>query len=161
MNGNMSRDSISWWLTIISNTAVLGGLIFLAYEIRQNTSQLRADSAHSITESVNEVNAALYSDPTLTEIVMKGSQNLDSLQPIESVQFASYQFSRLNIAEYILDLEREGVSDLNFSYVDHVVRQFNERPGLRSFIRQHQETYVGSKQLLQRLLDADDSSGAQ
>jgi hypothetical protein len=58
----------------------------------------------------------------------------------------------LNIAEYILDLEREGVSDLNFRYVDFIVREFNERPGLQAFIREYEDIYGGSQELLARLL---------
>jgi hypothetical protein len=75
------------------------------------------------------------------------------LNAVERYQFASFQFSRLNIAEHALDLEREGVSDLNFRYVEWTVRAFNTKPGLRAFIREHEETYVGSDELLTRLLD--------
>ena len=60
-------------------------------------------------------------------------------------------FSRLNVAEYVQDLESEGVSDLNFQFVEHVVRQFRTKPGLQAFIREYEDTYVGSDELLERL----------
>jgi hypothetical protein len=137
----------------IGITAVVASLVFVGYEIRQNTSQLRTDGARSITEMVNVLNVSIFSDARLTEIVEKGIQNFESLDEIERAQFESFQFARLNIADYIMDLEREGISDLSFRYVDFIVRDFNNKPGLQAFIRAHAETYVGSPVLLSRLLN--------
>lgn len=61
------------------------------------------------------------------------------------MRFDRYQFSRLNIAETVLDLEHEEVSDLNFRYLDWIIREFNEEPGLRAFIREYKDRYVGSE----------------
>jgi hypothetical protein len=148
----MNREDINWWLSSITKIGVLFGLVFVGYEVSQNTVQLRADSSQAITESVNALNAGMYSDPELTEILIRGTEDLGALDSVERARFDAYQFARLNIAEYALDLEREGVSDLNFRYVEWTVRQFNEKPGLRAFIREHQDTYVGSEELLARLL---------
>jgi hypothetical protein len=148
----MNRKNLNWWLSSITNVGVLFGLLFVGYEIRQNTVQLRAESSQAITESVNALNAGMYSDPELAEILIRGTEDLGALDSVERARFDAYQFARLNIAEYALDLEREGVSDLNFRYVEWTVRQFNEKPGLRAFIREHQDTYVGSEELLARLL---------
>jgi hypothetical protein len=163
----MLKESNTWrekqmrneWKTtaeLIGVTAVVASLVFVGYEIRQNTSQLRTDGARSVTEMVNHLNTGIFSDATLTEIVEKGIQNFESLDEIERAQFESYQFARLNIADYIMDLEREGVSDLNFRYVDYIVRDFNKNPGLQAFIRAHAETYVGSPVLLSRLINDQD-----
>lgn len=144
------------WKTIaelVGVTAVVASLVFVGYEVRQNTSQLRTDGARSVTEMVNHLNASIFSDATLTAIVEKGVQNFESLDEIERAQFESFQFARLNIADYVMDLEQEGVSNLNFRYVDYIVRDFNKNPGLRAFIRAHAETYVGSPALLSRLLN--------
>ena len=149
---SMNREHLNWRLSVITNVGVLIGLVFVGYEIRQNTVQLRAESSLSITETVNALNAGMYSDPELAEILIRGTEDLGALNSVERSRFDSYQFARLNIAEYALDLEREGVTDLNFRYVEWIVRRFNEKPGLRAFIREHENTYVGSKELLDRLL---------
>jgi len=153
----MNREALNWWLTLTANLAVLGGLVFVGYEVRQNTSQLRAESSWSITESVNATNSSIYSDAALSEIVIKGRADLNSLDDVERMRFDRYQFSRLNIAETVLDLEHEGVSDLNFRYLDWIIREFNEEPGLRAFIREHKDGYVGSEELLSRLLGPEPS----
>ena len=148
----MDRDRLNWWLTILANVGMLGGLVFVGFEIRQNTSQLRADASSSITASVNELNAGLYGDSDLAELVFRGEADLGALTPVERTRFDAYQFSRVNIAEYMQDLEREGVSDLNFRYVEWVVREFQTKPGLRAFIREYEDLYVGSDELLARLM---------
>jgi hypothetical protein len=148
----MDRDRLNWWLTIMANLGVLGGLVFVGFEIRQNTSQLRAEASYSITASVNELNAGLFGDPELAELVFRGERDLGSLTAIERTRFDLFEFSRLNIAEHVLDLESEGVSDLNFRYVEWIVREFETKPGLRAFIREYEGRYVGSRELLVRLL---------
>lgn len=148
----MNREKLNWWLTLLANLGVLGGLVFVGLEIRQNTSQLRAEAAHAITSSVNEINASLYSDPELTDIVLRGERDLAALNEIERGRFDLYQFSRLNVAEYIQDLEAEGVSGLSFRFADHIVREFRTKPGLQAFIREYEGVYVGSSEFLDRLL---------
>ena len=149
----MNRETLNWWLTLLANLGVLGGLVFVGLEIQQNTSQLRTEASYSITESVNDLNAAIYGDPNLAEIVMRGEADLAALTPLERRQFDVYQFSRLNIAEYVEDLAMEGVSEgVNFEYVEWIVRDFTTQEGLRAFIREYEETYVGSEELLTRLL---------
>jgi hypothetical protein len=140
------------WLSLLAKLAVLGGLVFVGLEIRQNTSQLRTDASYSVTAAVNELNAGLYGDPGLTELVLRGEADLSALDVIERARFDAYQFARINIAEYIEDLEMEGVSNLSFRYAEFIVREFQTKPGLRAFIREHQSTYVGSVDLLARLL---------
>ena len=120
----MKRD----WKAIadlIGISAVVASLAFVGYEVRQNTSQLRTDGARSVTEMVHHLNAGIFSDASLAKIVEKGVQNFELLDEIERAQFESYQFARLNIADYIMDLEREGVSGLSFRYADYIVSDFN------------------------------------
>lgn len=148
----MDRTKLDSWLTVVANLAVLGGLVFVGLEIRQNTRQLRADASHSITASVNEMNAGVYNDPSLADLLIRGEQDLDDLSSIERRRFDHFQFSRLNVVEYIRDLEAEGVVDLNFRFEDFVVRQFRTKPGLQAFIREREETYAGSQELLAKLV---------
>ncbi len=98
------------------------------------------------------MNAGLYGDPELAELVFRGEADLGALTPIERTRFDRFEFSRLNIAEYVQDLEGEGVSDLSFRYIEWIVREFQTKPGLRAFIREYQDLYVGSDELLARLL---------
>jgi len=148
----MNREKVNWWISLLANIGVLGGLIFVGYEIRQNTSQLRAEGSRSVTEMVNHLITTSSASAELTEILEKGAESFESLDPIERARFEAFQFARLNIADYIMDLEQEGVSNLSFRYVDFIVGEFNRKPGLQDFIRRHEKTFVGSPELLKRLL---------
>ena len=147
----MDRERLNRWLTLLANLGVLGGLVFVGLEIRQNTRQLRADASYSITESVNLINEGVYGDPTLADLLLRGEQDLDALDPVERSRFAVWQFSRLNIAEYILDLEAEGVSGLNFRFLDFTVNEYRTKPGLQDFINSVEDTWAGSADLYSRL----------
>ena len=140
--------------TKLSITFLLLAVVLLsltAYELRQNTSQLRAAASYSMTQGVNSMNAGVYNDSSLAAILINGERDYASLDSVQRMRFDAFQFSRLNMAEHILDLEAEGVSELNFSFVDHVVSSFRTQPGLQDFISTYEETYVGSEELLSRL----------
>ena len=55
----MDCKKLDWWLSLLGNLGVLGGLVFVGLEIRQNTSQLRVEASQTITASVKELNAGV------------------------------------------------------------------------------------------------------
>ena len=136
---------------LAANIAVLGGILFLAYEIRQNTSQMRTEGSRSITEMVNALNADRYSDPTLTDLFIRGNQDFNSLNPIEQNRYGQFQFARINLAEYILLLEEEGLNDLQFPYVEFTVRDIRDNPGARDWLKSVEDIWLGSEELLRML----------
>ena len=46
----MDLDKLNKWLTLVANIAILGGLVFLALEIQQNTNAIRSAA---VQESIN------------------------------------------------------------------------------------------------------------
>ena len=44
----MNSEKINEWLTLIANLAVVGGIVFLAIEIRQNNEVLRSESRQTL-----------------------------------------------------------------------------------------------------------------
>ncbi len=157
----MERRRLDQWLTILANAAVLGGLVFVGLEVRQNTAQLRSNASYSLTASVNQINAGVYGDASLAELVQRGEQEFGSLDAIERSRFGFYQFARLNIAEYVLDLEKEGVSGLNFRYVEFIEREYRSKPGLHEFAESVETAWAGSDELLAMMLGRSSRSAAQ
>ena len=145
----MNLDSLNKWLVLGANIGVLCGILFLAYEIRQNTSQMRTESSYAITEIVNVQNANRYSDPELTDVILKGNEDFHSLNANEKSRYQQYQFSRLNIADYILFLETEGLTDLQFRYVEYTVREMHENPGAMQWWATVADGWVGSDRLFE------------
>lgn len=151
----MKKTDINQILGLLANFGVLVGLVFVGFELRQSTLESRSEGARSITESVNEINAGIYSDPDLAELIIRGKQDLSSLDPVERERFDRWMFSRLNIAEYILDLEHGGVSGLNFQYVDAVIQDYRRSPGLQDWVQEIGKDYVGSNELWSRIQTDD------
>jgi hypothetical protein len=114
-------DRLNSWLSLIANIGVIAGFIFLAYEIQQNTAQLRADASYSINEALSSMNSAEYSDQAFADILIRGEQDLASLDPAEARRFFAYQFDRINLALHILELEKDGLHDVH------------RKPGLQQF----------------------------
>ena len=157
----MNREALNWWLTLSANVGVLAGLVFVGLEIQQNTKQLQAEASFTLTEIVNEQNAGIYENAELAELLMRGEQDLATLNPVELKRFSAFQYSRLNTAEYMEDLRKRGLADFNFQYIESVVRQYHTRPGLQAFIRERRDTYVGSQELLARLIKSDTITATQ
>ncbi len=53
----MDLKKLNQWLTLFANIGVLAGIIFLGFEIRQNTQIMKADA---IQESTNIAREQLY-----------------------------------------------------------------------------------------------------
>ena len=147
----MSQFRIGSSITLITNLGIIGGLLFLGYEIQQNTIQLRAEASYSINEGLSMLNSGIYSDPVLADILGRGEKDLSSLNPTEQRQFVAYQFDRINLGIHVLALESEGVSEVHFPYVDFLEREFHKHPGLQQFLDLIKDDWAGSRDLYERL----------
>ena len=86
----MNRENLNWWMSLLTNIGVLCGLVFVGYEVRQNTVQLRAESSQSITEGVNALNTGIFSDSELAELLLRGTEDYDALNSVERNRFDMY-----------------------------------------------------------------------
>ncbi len=149
----MKKLDLNRTISIIANLGVIIGLIFLGYEVRQNTSQLRADAGYSINEAVDALNSAIYQDREFSALLLQAEQSFSKLDRVDQARIVSFFFSELNLADYISKLETEGMSDLHFDYVGYKVSQFWSMPGRREFVEQYVVTseHFGSDELYRRL----------
>lgn len=149
----MKPLSLSQSISVLANLGVIVGLIFLGYEVRQNTSQLRADAGYAINDAVQTLNSSIYQDPDFTALLLKAQQSFSELEPVDKARIVSFFFSELNLADYITKLEKEGMSDLHFDYVGWKVGQFWSMPGRREFVEEYvvPSVHFGSEELYRRL----------
>jgi hypothetical protein len=148
----MKPKKLNAWLTLVANFGVIAGLIFLGYEIRQNTTQLRAEALYSINEAISTLNAGIYNDAVLADIKVRGEADFSSLNQIEREQFSMYQFDRINLAELYLSLKDEGLTDIHFPFDQFLIRDFRSKPGLQQFLKYVDEEWEGSRYLYDQLL---------
>ncbi len=130
----MKLEKLNIGLTLATNAAVVLGIVFLAVEIQQNTAAIRSQSSIAINEGLAHLNQALYADPGLTDIWIRGRQSLDSLDPIERQMFTAYVFERLNLAVYARELERSNSGDVHIDWISIINREIVENPGICEFV---------------------------
>ncbi len=152
----MKTKKIKLWITLIANLGVVGGLVFVGYEVQQNTTQIRAEASYSINEALSVLNSAIYNDPVFADIVVRGEKEFFSLNPTEQRQFNAYQYDRLNLARHVLTLEDQGLAQVHFPYVDRLVKDFHRNPGLQEFLVFIEDERVGEPELYERLRTRDE-----
>ena len=148
----MKPKKLNAWLTLVANFGVIAGLIFLGYEIRQNTTQLRAEALYSINEAISMLNAGVYNDSVLADIKIRGEADFLSLSQTEREQFVAFQFDRINLAIVYVALKDEGLTDIHFPYDQFLIREFRSKPGLQQFLKYVDEDWEGSRDLYDQML---------
>jgi hypothetical protein len=149
----MKKLDLGQTVGIFANVGVIAGLVFLGYEIRQNTTQIRVQAAYSINQAVESLNQAVYQDREFADLLLRGEQSFDNLDPVEKRRLATYFFTEINLADYILQHQDEGLSELHFRYVDFKVGQFKSSTGRKQFIdsKVRPPGFAGSNELHERL----------
>jgi hypothetical protein len=84
----MNGSKVNEWLTLIANVAVVGGIIFLAIEIRQNNELLRSESRQAlITNDVASLAANFQNADVFAKLVS------NSEMPAEDQLRLSFMFA--------------------------------------------------------------------
>lgn len=94
----MNFDNANRWLTLIANFAVIAGIVFLAYEVQQNTQQLKAQSYQSWVESNMVINTTI-SDPSISAVVQRGNLDSRNLAPDNYIAYAMFHMSLMQMAQ--------------------------------------------------------------
>ena len=151
----MKRDQRRDLVEGVGLLAIVASLIFLALEIRQNTAQMRTQGAYSIYEAVDTLNQAVYLNEEFADLLYRGEKSLVDLDPVEQRRLVDFFFSEIHLAEYILSLEDEGLSDLHFGYVDLKVSQFRTISGRKEFVDAYirPSTFLGRKDIQKMLTE--------
>jgi hypothetical protein len=152
----VKTKKISSWITLFANLGVIGGLVFVGLEVRQNTTQIRAEASYSINDALSVLNSSIYTNSNLADIVVRGEKSFLSLSEVEQRQFIAYQYDRVNLATHVLGLEDDGLSHIHFPYVDRLVQDFHRSPGLQEFLAAVEDDWVGVGDLYERLRVRDD-----
>jgi hypothetical protein len=130
----MKKIDVGQVISILANIGVIAGIVFLVVEIQQNTAAIRSQSSIAINDSLAHLNQALYDNPDLTDIWIRGRESLDDLDPNEAERFSAYLLERLNLAVYVRELERGDSEDVHIDWIDIVRREILEHPGICDFV---------------------------
>tara|TARA_Y100001934_G_C12002957_1_gene608540 strand:+ start:144 stop:653 length:510 start_codon:yes stop_codon:yes gene_type:complete len=83
----------------IGGIGVVVTLIYLAFEIHQNSKQTKVAAAQSIMQSLSDYYRSASETDQLARVVHMGMENLDSLTDAEATQFFFWGFSFFRLVE--------------------------------------------------------------
>lgn len=132
----------------VGGIAVLVTLIYLAIQIRQNTAQVkmasdiaRTDTYARSVDSFSYFRGLLISDPEMADIYLRGSQDLGSLNPVESLRFYLILQQIFHTTQAIIEnttvTGTQTENPIHFFHLDVLLKQ----PGIREWWAREQTRY--------------------
>jgi hypothetical protein len=118
------KNSTKYLIEILSAGAVLVGLIFVGFELRQNTAAMEATTLQSSTDASVDWMMSIASDPELTRIWTTPPTELDKLTETERHQLHLLQRSQwFRFQNAYLQWQRETLSEDDWQiYMGYICR---------------------------------------
>jgi hypothetical protein len=138
----MNLRALNHWLTLAANIGVMAGIIFLAYEIQQNTLATQLDAATIFQSSYSDIEQSIYNDPEFAALLVKGRDE-EPLTEVEGLRIWVFYNNvlrqwQVNHFLYLSGALSEGMWDGNQAFM---ARVFAEDIGLLSQWRASKQMY--------------------
>jgi len=98
-------------ITTLANVGVIAGIIFLAYEVKQNSDVLREQARSGIVAEIGSLNAALYENAGGIGSIAVKALSGESLTDEESYRLGRFQAQNLVLWQSAHAAYREGMID--------------------------------------------------
>ena len=92
----MNLRTLNHWLTLVANIGVLAGILFLAFEIQQNTLATKLDAATMFQTSYSEIEVSIYGDPEFAALLVKGRED----RPVDEIESLRLQVFHNNVMRH-------------------------------------------------------------
>lgn len=108
----MEKFNYSKWSSvaeIIGTIAVVVSLLFVAHSIQRNTEEAQAQQLNDLYDANREIELALASDATWSEIVRRGNIQYSDLSESEKYRYRAYWMAHLNLWEQLIGRHGQGL----------------------------------------------------
>ena len=103
----MNTDVLNRWLTLVANLAVVGGIVFLAIEIRQNNELLRSESRQALVmNDVTSLAANFQNADVFSKLVSGGDMSAEDqlrLSFMYTIDLRNREFEYFQYTNGLLD----------------------------------------------------------
>ena len=110
VGGMMNWEAIGAVGEIVGAITVVVTLIYLAIQMRQNTTAIQLSTSHSVTEELQEMFSLLASDQSLSEIFVQAAQT-DELSDADRVRYNTFLSNVVRVYENAFLQKRQNVLD--------------------------------------------------
>ena len=109
----MKMVDIGQALNTLANVGVILGIVFLAYELRQNTSVARQDAYNSFAQTINELNVTISTDVGLSELLSQVNHGAsrNDFSPAERLRVDMFHLANLRAFESLYQSVNSGIVD--------------------------------------------------
>ncbi len=130
----MDIASLALAAEIVSGLAVVISLVYVAYQVKQNTSALNVSTHQDLVANQNTVLNLMAGDPQICALLVKADTDFDNLTATEQKQFNYLWVSIMNVFQCAYSNHKTGLLELNIweSWKEGYKVTFNSSPG---FIR--------------------------
>ena len=97
--------------SLVSGVAVLFSLIFVGFQVRQNTMQMRRAELNSSMEQASAFRRTIVGDPGVAELWVKGLSDTDTLNVPDAARFDLLLEEALWLMFMIWDRSKSGLLD--------------------------------------------------
>lgn len=115
-------DSVNKWLTLAANVGVIAGIVFLGFEIRQNTNSVESASIDNLTNLSHVYFMSLALDPELNRIWNIGIADSSKLNDSELSRFTWFERTRtLRLQAAFFQWSRGTLGDDDFQFYESFI----------------------------------------
>ena len=86
---------------ILSSIAVLATLVFLVFELRQNTDAIRANTYQEMNEVISQVNGIFLENPEVSVFVARTASGEGELDPHDAIRLRAFISSQYRHADNV------------------------------------------------------------
>ena len=131
----MSLSAIAVFADTLTAIAVITSLIFVAFQIRQNTNEIK-NTHYQTSQSRSATLHSRTMDLETAEIIVKGKKSYASLSDAEKLVFSSWIFEFNMVSNNFLMLSRQGVLRPELSEMYHNrLEELLKNPGVQEFFQ--------------------------
>ncbi len=150
-------DSLNKWLSVFANLGVLVGILFLAYEIQQNTTATNLETTSNFQNGFHAIELMIASDAEFAALLSKG-RNGDSISDAEFVRLQALNSTVLRSWQTNLAQFRAGALDADtWTGTQALMAQrLREDQGLAAHWQENQSQFSkGFNSLVEPLIHAE------
>jgi hypothetical protein len=130
----MTLDEINSIGQTVAAIATVASLVFVGFQIRQNTRATRAASHHSVSDSLNEINRMFAENADLTKIWLAGTADRQALSAEERWRFDAMLRAYMHVCETMFIQAALGAGDKGIMLSEEQgIRTVFASPGAREW----------------------------
>jgi len=153
----MTLEQAALVAEVVSGLAVVGSLIYVAYEIRQQSRLNRLTAANALAAQWSGLMESLHNNPEMAKIWLKGMLDFDDLDAVSKLRFGAY-FGRFlrNSEGLYLHLQDKSLDPMVWRGIERAIRDIISLPGSQQWWETRKHWYTDNFQLLVARLSHDE-----